>query len=68
MWFPGRAVTSLRDGARSGLAGARRFARDDRGQDLIEYALLLGFVGLALVGSGVRIPLFHPAGRALTPP
>lgn len=28
-------------------AGVRRFAADDRGQDLIEYALLTAAVGLA---------------------
>ena len=31
-----------------------RFADDERGQDLIEWALLLGFIGLALLGSGIH--------------
>jgi Flp pilus assembly pilin Flp len=29
----------------------RRLASDDRGQDLIEYALLVSFIGLAVVGT-----------------
>jgi pilus assembly protein Flp/PilA len=28
-----------------------RFIREDRGQDLIEYALLAGFISLAAVGA-----------------
>ena len=45
------------------IGNAGRFVQDDRGQDVIEYALLLGLVGLTLLGSGIHIPLFHAASR-----
>lgn len=45
------------------MEAAGNFSRDAHAQDIIEYALLLGFIGLALLGSGIHIPAFHETVR-----
>ena len=37
------------------IAVLRRFRRDDRGQDLIEYALLVGLVALVAVSAVTQV-------------
>lgn len=57
------AAGRLRDAARVWMEAAGNFSRDAHAQDIIEYALLLGFIGLALLGSGIHIHAFHETVR-----
>lgn len=53
------------------MTSVRRFLAEDRGQDLIEYTLLLAFVALAsaalLIGTGGKIkPIWNAANTNLS--
>ena len=46
------------------LGGARRFRRDDRGQDLVEYGMLVALIGLAALLAAPVIEQAIAAGYA----
>ena len=47
-------------------AGLRARLRDERGQDLIEYALLGGIVAVAFAVAAVAAPIIGPTGAMQT--